>query len=93
MGVGDPWSAGASIPAGGYVVFQPATGVTVLVLYIYNTDTTYVKFYYTDGTTDTYIDNLGTGQYRFTMINTKYLKVVNTATAAKTVGVHGMCLS
>ena len=93
MGAGDPWPAYASIPAGGSVAFQPATGVTVLVLYIVNPSASYVVFYYTDGTTDTYIEKLATGQYRFTMTNTKYLKAVNTGTSTYAAGVHGMCLS
>jgi len=93
MGAGDPWPAYVSVPAGSSVAFQPAAGVTVLVLYIINTNTTYIGFYYTDGTTDTYIEKLGSGQYRFTMINTKYLKAVNTGAAAYSAGVYGMCLS
>ncbi len=92
MAVGDVFSGLQSVAAGAFLDIQPATGVEAVIHNIYHESD--VELYFYDGTNLLKFDSeTGAGVYAyydFHVTNSRYLRVKNTAAAAKLMGYDGV---
>lgn len=92
MAVGDVKGNIVSIGAGGNAVIQPPAGEEWMIVNISVSDA--ASLYWTDGTTDVYIDSSQGSQtwanYKWFITNTLYLKVVDDSGAGISMVYNGV---